>query len=58
MCVSFKYFRAASNNVKQKSEKLVTATGNEHQKKWINIRKKESDFQSDQGNVMDFKYHS
>ena len=45
-------FSAARNKVKQQSEILVIALRNRHHKKWLNIRRKESDFQS---GIKDFK---
>ena len=39
-------FRAARNKVKQQSETLVIALRNRRHKKWLNIRRKESNFQS------------
>ena len=38
-------FRAARNKVKKQSEKLVIALRNRRHRKWLNIRRKESDFQ-------------
>ena len=48
-------FRVARNKVKQQSETLVIALSNKLHKKWLNGRRKESDFQSSRGNVKDFK---
>ena len=42
-------FRAARNRVKQQSETLVIALRNRRHKKWLNIRRKESNFQSSVG---------
>ena len=48
-------FRAARNKVKQQSETLVIAQRNRCHKKGLNIRRKESDFQSSRGSVRKFK---
>ena len=38
-------FRSARNKVKKQRETLVIALRNRRYKKWLNIRRKESDFQ-------------
>ena len=48
-------FRVARNKVKQQSETLVIALRNKLHKKWLNGRRKESDFQSIRDNVKEFK---
>ena len=39
-------FRAAKNKVKQQSKTLVISLRNRRHKKWLNIRRKKSGFQS------------
>ena len=48
-------FRAARNKVKQHSETLVISLRNRRHKKWLNIRRKESGFQSSRDSVREFK---
>ena len=48
-------FTTARNKVKQQSKKLVITLRNRHHKKWLNIRRKESNFQSIGGSVREFK---
>ena len=48
-------FRAARIKVNQQSKILVISLRNRHHKKWLNIRKKESGFQSIRDSVSEFK---
>ena len=48
-------FRAARNKVKQQSKTLVIALRNRRHKKWLNIRRKESEFQSSRDIMSEFK---
>ena len=48
-------FRAARDKVKQQRERLAITPRNRRHKKWLNIRRKRSDFQSSQGNARGFK---
>ena len=48
-------FRAARNKVKQQSKTLVIALRNRRHKKWLNIRRKESEFQSSRDSMREFK---
>ena len=47
--------RAARNKVKQQSQALVISLRNRHHKKWLNIRRRESGFQSSRDSVREFK---
>ena len=48
-------FRAARNKVKQQSGTLFISLRNRRHKKWLNIRRKESGFQSSRDSVREFK---
>ena len=48
-------FRAARTKVKQQRETLVISPRNRHQKKRLNIRRKEGGFQSSRDGVREFK---
>ena len=48
-------FRAARNKVKEQSKTLVISLRNRRHKKWLNIRRRESGFQSSRDSVREFK---
>ena len=50
-----KNFTTARNKVKQQSKTLVISLRNRRHKKWLNIRRKESGFQSSRDSVTEFK---
>ena len=53
--MSAENFRAARNKIQKESETLVVALRNRDHTKWLNIRRKESNFQSSQGSLIGFK---